>query len=42
MPGDGPRHVGVSAFGLSGTNVHVVLASPPAAPQQAAAAETAA
>ncbi|MBO0514009.1 acyltransferase domain-containing protein, partial [Streptomyces beijiangensis] len=42
IPGDGPRHVGVSAFGLSGTNVHVVLASPPAAPQQAAAAETAA
>ncbi|MFI7601295.1 type I polyketide synthase [Actinoplanes sp. NPDC049681] len=28
---DGPRTIGVSAFGLSGTNVHVVLSSPPVA-----------
>ena len=29
LPGDGPRIVGVNAFGLSGSNVHVVLSTPP-------------
>ncbi|MFE1886225.1 type I polyketide synthase, partial [Streptomyces diastatochromogenes] len=33
LPDAGPRLVGVSAFGLSGTNVHVVLQSPPATGQ---------
>ena len=30
LPTDRPRLVGVNAFGLSGTNVHVVIQSPPA------------
>ena len=32
LPTDRPRLVGVNAFGLSGTNVHVVIQSPPAVP----------
>ena len=35
-PGQGPRRAGVSAFGLGGTNVHVVLEqAPPARPRTA-------
>jgi acyl transferase domain-containing protein len=30
LPGSGPRVIGVNAFGLSGSNAHVVLTSPPA------------
>ncbi|HEU5331325.1 MAG TPA: beta-ketoacyl synthase N-terminal-like domain-containing protein [Actinocrinis sp.] len=30
LPGNGPWIAGVSAFGLSGSNVHVVVSSPPA------------
>lgn len=40
MPaGDGPRYAGVSAFGITGTNAHIVLESAPARLEPADAAE---
>src|SRR5262249_15121444 len=34
---EGPRRAGVSAFGVGGTNVHLVLEEPPADPREAPA-----